>query len=140
MNRNITRYLLDLGQIWQKGRNWFSDQHVIFRTSDFDKKKLTHPFLSIRQIKIERVSSNTNFSIFSYYAVVANRNTCLERPFNYGPLSLLYCFIQQCVYIRFACRSKCGHSNPVLRAETFVLHCQDDSTPLINRTFRRHQG
>ena len=26
-----------------------------------------------------------------------------------------------------------------LRAETLVVHCQDDSTPLINRTFRGHQ-
>ena len=54
-------------------------------------------------------------------------------------LSVLSCFIQQCVYIRFACRSECGHSNPVLRAETLVVHCQDDgSTPLITRTFRGH--
>ena len=52
----------------------------------------------------------------------------------------LSCFIQQCVYNRFACRSECGNSNPLLRAEMLVVHCQDDdSTPLINRTFRRHQ-
>ena len=59
--------------------------------------------------------------------------------FNYGPLSVLSCFIQQCVYIRFACRSECNNSNLVLRAETLVVHCQDDCTPLINRTFRGHQ-
>ena len=60
--------------------------------------------------------------------------------FNYGPSFVLSCFIQQCVYIRFACRSEFGNSNPVLRAETLVVRCQeDDSTPLINRTFRGHQ-
>ena len=54
---------------------------------------------------------------------------------------MLSCFIQQCVYIRFACpASECDNSNPVLRAETLVVHCKDDdSTPLINRTFRGHQ-
>ena len=57
------------------------------------------------------------------------------------PLSVLSCLIQQCVYIlRFACRSECGNSNPVLQAETLVLYfLEDDSTPLINRTFRGHQ-
>ena len=32
------------------------------------------------QIKFERVSIDTNFSIFGYYAEFANRNTCLEQP------------------------------------------------------------
>ena len=45
------------------------------------------------------------------------------------------CFNSVCLPFRV-----CGHSNPVLRAETLVVHCKDDdSTPLINRTFRGHQ-
>ena len=51
---------------------------------------------------------------------------------NDGLLSVLSCFIQQCVYIRFACHSEGNQSNPVLRTETLVVHCQeDDSTPSL---------
>ena len=35
---------------------------------------------SFARIKFERVSINTNFSIFGCYAAFANRNTCLEQP------------------------------------------------------------
>ena len=55
---------------------------------------------------------------------------------NYGPMSVLSCFIKQCVYIRFACRSECDHSNPALRAETLVVHCQeDDRLYPINKSY-----
>ena len=36
------------------------------------------------KIKIERVSSNTNFSISGDYAVFANRDTCLEQSLTFN--------------------------------------------------------
>ena len=73
---------------------------------------------------------------------ISNPKEMHKQYFNYGPLSILsYLIMVLCAYLRFAYRPECGHSNPVLRAETLVVHCQDDdSTPLINRTFRgQHQ-
>ena len=55
---------------------------IFFHANSFYRQRKSKKLIisDTIKIKIERVSSNANFSIFGYYAAFANRNTCLERP------------------------------------------------------------
>ena len=80
------------------------------------------------------VSPDNLFSQFRPQSICTN-STLIMMPCLFVLFYTAVCLYSVCLSFRV-----CGHSNPVLRAETLVVHCKDDdSTPLINRTFRGHQ-
>ena len=94
---------------------------------------LLGPTVERRKHKATEFRLRISFPIFE-------PKVCTNSPSLIMVPSLFCLVLYSSVYVRFACRSECGDSNPVLRAETIVVRCQEDGrTPLINRAFRGHQ-